>query len=220
MAFVAGFGQGKDGRQRGWAFAPVCRQPLQASEGGNPFNHIPEPKAFLRIAGDRPCFSHRHAGFKGWRGCPKSRDSAAKRMEEDMRGRARKRNEVLDAPRARGIAGNDCNGLAGNGIQLARSRPDGDCWICARCRTVRLYPSMGICTFCGNRLEAKPKASGIGASFYLSRSDASRLRREELNGQADAQDRIGRQAGFLGMSLDKGAMKLNAADLLPVATTM
>lgn len=130
------------------------------------------------------------------------------------------RKNILSDLRKHKIVDDDYVELTGKGIQFIKSNLEDDCWVCNRCHTVHLSPSKGICTFCGNMLESKTKLRNLENNFYLSKSEITRLHCEELTGQTDAQNRVLRQMGFLGMTLDNKKRSFETIDLLSVTTTM
>lgn len=154
------------------------------------------------------------------------RDSVPPKLNKFLRNIFGKKNLVqtrkyiLNQLRQRKILHQDYNELTGQGLQFIKSSPDDDCWVCSRCHTVHLTPSKGICTFCGDKLDAASKVKNLEVGFYVSDRALSRLHCEELTGQTDTSDRLERQMSFLGLSLDAETSRFRDIDLLSVTTTM
>lgn len=123
------------------------------------------------------------------------------------------------------ISGIDDIQLTGKGIVFHKAKPDDDCCICSRCKTIHLARVTGICVFCGNKLNDITKVSTIKQNFYieqLEEKDAiSRLHCEELSGQTNNEDKAKRQRLFMNLPCgDEESKEFDTIDLLSVTTTM
>jgi len=100
-------------------------------------------------------------------------------------------------------------------------------YLCRRCGRAHLHPSGGICTVCRYALPAaamEHSTIGVPEDYYefLARCPDRpfRLNCEELTGQTDRDDRIGRQRRFQEVFLDDEIPEASGIDLLSVTTTM
>lgn len=117
--------------------------------------------------------------------------------------------------------------LTGENIEFVKSDKCKYFWKCNRCGTIHLHHSMGICTFCGAKLDASCKHEitefDKSNSLYTSGlfgNELSRLHCEELTGQTDDNDALDRQRLFQDLVKDDEIRQVEEIDLLSVTTTM
>ena len=117
--------------------------------------------------------------------------------------------------------------LTGENIEFVKSDTCKYLWKCERCGTIHLHHSMGICTFCGAKLDdsCKHETANFEKSNSLYTSglfgnELSRLHCEELTGQTDDNDALDRQRLFQDLVKENEIRKVEEIDLLSVTTTM
>lgn len=117
--------------------------------------------------------------------------------------------------------------LTGEGIEFVKASDCKYLWKCKRCSTVHLHHSMGVCTFCGEKLtdDCKYETSSYIKldTMYINNifgKELSRLHCEELTGQTDDNDALDRQRLFQDLIKDNEVKEVDAIDLLSVTTTM
>lgn len=123
--------------------------------------------------------------------------------------------------------------LTGEGIEFVPFEKCENVWKCHRCGTVHLHHSMGVCTFCGEKLDDSCKMTTKDFkerenidTIYISKlfgDEISRLHCEELSGQTNNDDALDRQRLFQDdekLVKDDEIEKVDTIDLLSVTTTM
>jgi Lhr-like helicase len=129
---------------------------------------------------------------------------------------------ITDVRRTVGLT--DHNTLTAEQVRL---RVPGDSeWRCSRCRRRHLHASAGVCVRCRQLLGVSvPRAADPADRDYYSwlslyGGAPFRMHAEELTGQTDLLDAIGRQAQFQDVFLDGEQPLVYGIDVLSVTTTM